>query len=221
MLHLHIHLKAHMKRESPYRGIHYARSVIIDNDLDKHYKLDKIPPELVSCVSQVLSLEESVLSVEDLKARICSLSVMSFSREVVIGPHVDQDWVSSKTKPFDVFNCSDKEYSVVFTRIKAPTRVITITVPPWSRYRVEGELRRKWQHAVSTTHQRLAMRIGWMMPVCLSLSLLSLSLSLVLLPFSFFCSSSTSLSLFVCLSAFFLSRFTCSSLIQCVMSCIW
>jgi len=172
MLALHDHLKARMEEHSasPVFGIHYARSAIIDNDLDKHFRVTNIPSKLVSCVAQVLSLEESVLSVKDLKARICSLSVMSISNEVVIGPHVDQTWVSSFTQPFDVFNCSGKEYSVVFTRIKAPTCVITITVPPWSRYRVEGELRSKWEHAVPATHQRLAMRIGWMMPVCLSLS---------------------------------------------------
>ena len=146
---------------TPY-GLHYSRSSIYDTEMDIHHRLRTIPVELLLFVKDVLPLRERDLPLKDVQLHMRSLSIMVMPAKTCIGPHRDATWVSNLTRPFDVWNLSDKEYTVEFSRVQPSQEKFKLTVPAWSRYCVEGEFRSGWEHSVGETHRRVVLRIGWM-----------------------------------------------------------
>ena len=136
------------------QGLHFSMSSVIDTDSDKHHMLNQIPADLLMYIQSVLPLEYR-------QRRLRSLSIMVTSATGSIGAHRDQTWVSALNKPFHIWNLSDGEYSVMFSRVKPPVNEFTVTVPAWSRYCVQGEFRCGYLHAVAGSHRRVLVRIGW------------------------------------------------------------
>jgi len=123
--------------------------------IEQHHKINKIPLEMLSCVRRVLPTE-------DRERTICSLSVMVRSENCVTGPHIDRDWVSAMTDPFDILNLSDISYTVQLSKEQPTAAAFTITVPQWAGYRLEGQFRSDWKHAVGGYPRRVLMRIGFL-----------------------------------------------------------
>jgi len=139
-------------------AIHFARSRIETTDpkIEKHVRIQSTPVDLLYYVRRVLPTE-------DFEKEFRSLSVMVRSKNCITGPHIDQPWVSEYNQPFVVLNLSDVSYIVQFSR-DLPASAFSVTIPPWAGYRLEGQYRRDWKHAVGGSPRRALIRIGLQTP---------------------------------------------------------